>query len=130
MNTIQNILHIDDKELIEGILSTTESANERLFFETLRFRQENVFTAANDLLLSERDNEDQIYLVRIYFDEYEIGHCSQEGYDAEYHAMNLSEAMAVNLSHLGYIDRDMTLLDWLRARDYKGIRYDRNFDEI
>ena len=41
--------------------------------------------------------------------------------------MKLSEALNANLKQLGYLDRDITLLDWLRERDYKGIRYNHNY---
>ena len=46
------------------------------------------------------------------------------------YAMDLEEAMAINLKDAGLLDNDVTLLEWLRARDYKGIKYDGNFDEL
>lgn len=48
----------------------------------------------------------------------------------EEHVMNLSEALALNLKQLGYIDRDLTLLEWLRECDYSVVNYERNYDII
>ena len=104
-----------------------KSENERVFFEVMKERQQYVFTFANDLLLSEYDNEDGLYIVRHYFNEFEIGKASLK---EEAYAMDLEEAMAVNLKDSGILTNDVTLLGWLRARDYKGIRYNGNFDEL
>lgn len=42
------------------------------------------------------------------------------------HVMSLTEALSINLKTVEFIDRDETLLDWLRARDYKGATFDHN----
>ena len=42
--------------------------------------------------------------------------------------MTLSEALAINLKEIGFIDRDITLLEWLRESDYKYVNYNRNHD--
>ena len=42
--------------------------------------------------------------------------------------MCLSDALSLNLKDLGFIDRDLTLYQWLRERDYDVVNYERNFD--
>lgn len=85
-------------------------------------------TISNDLLLHEDNNEDRIYIVRCWFDEYVIGGESYK--HGEEHYMNLSEALNANLKEIGVLDRDITLFQWLRERDYEGVEYDHNFDDL
>lgn len=127
MNTIFKPLCPAHKEYYEKMAKEYLSENERVFFETMKERQQHAFTYANDLLLSEYDNEDGLYIVRHYYDEFEIG---KVGLLEDVYAMDLEDAMAINLKDAGLLDDDVTLLEWLRARDYKGIRYDGNFDEL
>ena len=127
MNTKYQPLFPVYKEYYEKMAKVYCSENERVFFETMKERQQHVFTYANDLLLSEYDNEDSIYIVRHYYNEFEIG---RAGLMEDVYAMDLEEAMAINLKDAGLLDNDVTLLEWLRARDYKGIKYDGNFDEL
>lgn len=128
MNTIKNELWPEDKTLFESMKGHYQSDNEREFFEKQRYKQENVITISNDLLLHEDNNEDKIYIVRCWFDEYVIG---GEGYKrGEEHYMNLSEALNANLKEIGVLDRDITLFQWLRERDYKGVEYNHNFDDL
>lgn len=42
--------------------------------------------------------------------------------------MSLSEALSLNLKDLGFLDRNVTLLEWLREYDYNCVNYSRNFD--
>lgn len=44
--------------------------------------------------------------------------------------MTLKETLDANLKEIGVLDRDITLLQWLRERDYKGVEYDHNFDDL
>ena len=128
MNTIKNELWPEDKALFDSMIGHYQSDNEREFFEKQRYKQENVITISNDLLLHEDNNEDKIYIVRCWFDEYVIG---GEGYKhGEEHYMNLSEALNANLKEIGVLNRDITLFQWLRERDYKGVEYNHNFDDL
>lgn len=128
MNTLKNDLWPEDKALFDSMIGHYQSANEREFFEKQRYKQENVITISNDLLLHEDNNEDRIYIVRCWFDEYVIGGESYK--HGEEHYMNLSEALNANLKEIGVLDRDITLFQWLRERDYKGVEYDHNFDDL
>lgn len=47
-----------------------------------------------------------------------------------YYVQCLADALNANLKQLGYIDRDVTFLQWLRGRDYDCVRYDRNYDDL
>ena len=62
-----NKLVKEDAELFEFMKSHYQSENEKEFFEKLRYKQENVLTVANDLILSERNNDDGLYIVRCIF---------------------------------------------------------------
>ena len=117
MNTKYQPLFPVYKEYYEKIAKEYCSENERVFFETMKERQQHVFTYANDLLLSEYDNEDSIYIVRHYYNEFEIG---RAGLMEDVYAMDFEEAMPLNLKDAGLLDTDVTLLEWLRAREYKG----------
>lgn len=122
-----NELFKEDKALFEYMETHYQSANEREFFEILRYKEENVLTVANDLILSEKNNEDGLYIVRCIFEEYIVG---KEGNIEELHVMCLSEALEINLKDTGLLNRDINLFQWLRERDYAGVEYDHNYDDI
>ena len=92
----------------------------------MQYKEEYQATALNDLLVSEYENPDEIYIVRMYNEEYIVG--QGVGIDGanEVHVMCLSQAL--NLKELGFLDRDLTLLDWLRECDYSVVNYERNYD--
>ena len=122
-----NKLVKEDAELFEFMKSHYQSENEKEFFEKLRYKQENVLTVSNDLILSERNNDDGLYIVRCIFEEYIVG---QEDVTEEQHVMCLYDALNLNLKATGLLEKDMTLFQWLRERDYAGIEYDHNYDDI
>ncbi len=117
-----------DKELFENMAGKYVSQNEANFFKNIQYKEEYELTGLNDLLVSEYDNPDEIYLVRMYYEEYLVGY--KIGCDGKFeeHVMNLSEALALNLKELGFMDRNLSLLEWLRETDYVYVDYNRNFD--
>ncbi len=115
-----------DNELFARMKDNYQSDNEREFFEKLLYKQQWEDSLSNDLLLSENDNDDEIYIVREYCSEYVVGRFGK-GYGEE-HVMNLSEALNLNLKEIGALDEDITLFEWLRRRDYAGIDYNNDFD--
>lgn len=117
-----------DEELFESLKGKYASKNEETFFQKMQYKQEYECSALNDLLVSEYENADEIYVVRMYNEEYVVGHGVDSNGANEEHVMNLSEALALNLKELGYIDRDLTLWDWLRECDYSVVNYERNYD--
>lgn len=117
-----------DEELFDSMKGKYASKNEETFFQKMQYKEEYERSALNDLLVSEYENTDEIYVVRMYNEEYIVGHGVGSNGANEEHVMNLSEALALNLKELGYIERDLTLWDWLRECDYSVVKYDRNYD--
>ena len=130
MSTNKHKLWDVDEKLFTSMEGKYMSNNEENFFKNMRFKQEYECTSLNDLIVSEYENDDEIYVVREYNEEYVVGHGI--GTDGEYeeHVMNLSEALALNLKELGFIDRNLTLWEWLRECDYSVVNYERNYDII
>ncbi len=128
MDTKKHIIPQEDIDLFEGMAGKYISANEENFFKNMQFKEEYEITGLNDLLVSEYDNDDEIYIVREYYEEYLVGKGIDSDGAAEEHVMTLSEALSLNLKTLGYLDRDISLLDWLRESDYRYVKYNRNHD--
>lgn len=128
MNNRINTLWNEDNALFKSMEEHCQSDNERKFFEILRYKQENVISISYDLILHEDNNEDGIYIVRCWYDEYIVGGVGYK--HGEEHYMNLSEALNANLKETGVLDRDVSLFQWLRERDYKGVEYNHNFDDL
>lgn len=130
MKTKENRLLQKDEELFSTMEKQYVSENEKEFFEKMRNKMERELAPSNDLIMFEEDNEDHIYIVRCVYEEIIIGHGFKGVYDDELHVMTLSEALHTNLKQVGFIDRNITLLEWLRDRNYKGIRYDHNYANL
>lgn len=126
MGEPDNELWDEDRELFERIKGEYQSPEERNFFSNIKYKQEYELTCCNDLLLWGHENRDGLYLVRLIYDEYILGVKGKAS--LEQHVMNLSEVLAINLKEAGFSDKDMTFFEWLRENNYRGIRYDRNFD--
>lgn len=122
-----NKLVKEDSELFKYMETHYQSENEREFFEKLRYKQENVLTVSNELILSERSNNDGLHIVRCMFEEYIVG---QKHVLEEQHVMCLFDALNLNLKEVGLLNRGVTLFQWLRERDYTGVEYNHNYDDI
>lgn len=128
MEKSKNKLWDADYELFASMRNDSLTPNEANFFKNMQFKEEYEQTVLNDLLISEYENSDEIYLVRVEYDEYLVGHgIGTEGTE-EVHVMNLADALAVNFKTEGFLDRDITLWQWLREKDYKVVNYGRNHD--
>lgn len=129
----------EDIELFEKIKGQCISEEERLFFEKMRLKMLYECAPCGDDIMIGRDNKDELYISRHDPDEFVIGrytgeveHIPAHGnwleHDfhryVEYHAKNLSDALSHNLNDI--IKRDITLLEWLRERNYQGINYNGN----
>lgn len=126
MGNKKNRLWDVDIQMFNAMEGNYISVEEENFFRNLRFKQESEITLANDLLLSEYDNPEKIYIVREIYDEYVVGVEGLE--ELEIHVMNLHEALAIKLEDIGIIGTSLTLFEWLRRRNYHGIKYNRNYD--
>ena len=126
MENKKNDLWDEDKLLFSSMRGKYNSPEEANFFKTMQFKEEYEPALANDVIMSEHSNSDNIYLVRELYDEYLIGVGGDE--TKEIHTMNLSEALNLNLKEADLLNKDLTLFAWLRERNYQGITYDHNFD--
>lgn len=118
-----NQLSQEDILLFRTMAEHYQSENERIFFETMKYKEEYELAFMNDLLLTEDDNEDKLFFIRIYADEYEVGLGS-----AKKHFQSLADALNMSLSEIGFSTNCENFGEWLRKRDYNGINYDRNID--
>ena len=128
MNNKKNPLWDADDKLFASMKTKSLTPNEANFFSNMQYKEEFEVSALNDLLVSEYDNDDEIYLVRMNYDEYVVGHGIGTDGAEEVHVMNLSEALAVNLKAEGFLNRDITLWQWLREKDYEIVNFGRNYD--
>lgn len=118
----------DTPDEFDAAIKNAVSDKEREFFEKLRYKVLHETAFSNDILMYDSDNEDGLYLYRVGTDDFMIGKwLSQPQKSVGGHEFaGLFEALAENL--YPWLGRDITLLQWLRERDYKGIRYDANND--
>lgn len=116
-----------DKAVIDECLASPSSAEEKEFFEKIAHKILYEEAYSNDLLLSEHDNEDGIYIVRCYDYEFIIGRHVGEKFYEEVSTMNFADCLNTNLKEAELLDEDITLLEWLRKRNYSGIMYNHNF---
>lgn len=130
MNTEKNKLWDADEKLFASMKGNYRSVNEENFFKNIQYKQEYECTALNDLLVSEYENKDENYVVREVYEEYVVGQGIGTNGLQEVHTMCLYEALSLNLMELGYIDRDLTLWDWLKECDYAVVNYERNYDIV
>lgn len=118
----------EDERYIEEMKNHYASKEEEMFFEVMNYKIHHEPAWSNDLLLSHDDNEDNLYIVRLYDSEFILGQLRDGNFSKEIHTMTFSELMHANLKENGFLDYDITLTDWLRKRNYAGIKYDHNFD--
>ena len=55
-----NLLSQEDILLFRTMAEHYQSENERIFFETMKYKEEHELAFMNDLLLTEDDNEDKL----------------------------------------------------------------------
>lgn len=115
----------DDARLFEQMKGQYQSDEERIFFETLRYKEQEEPAYSNEDLLLEEENEDFVYIYRCSEHEYEFG-CGEPEHQTRFYVDTLYDMLNTSLADIGVTSMQGTLLDWLRARNYKGIRYDRN----
>jgi hypothetical protein len=118
----------DTTEEFDAAINNAVSENEKGFFEKLRYKVLHETAFSNDVLMKDDENDDAIYIMRVGTDDIMVGHnLTVKG--KEHECMELAGvcfAMSYDLyDFLGY---HITLQEWLRKRDYQGIRYDRNND--
>lgn len=126
MESVENDLWPQDKETLDKLISNPVSENERNFFIRLREKMQNELAPCKEVHFSEKDNADGIFLLRDGYDEFIVGTEKDDVPNDYIHVMCLSDALLINLKSAGFVDRNITVLDWLRERDYKGAMFDHN----
>lgn len=100
------------------------SEEERYFFEKMHWKLFEDFAPCSDVLIDESQNDEELYFVRYYTSEFEVGTGFKGNRKLGGYFICLSDALELNLSEL--LGRDITMLGWLRERNYQGIKYDNN----
>lgn len=114
----ENKLWPKDEQLLTELINHPTSANEKAFFSKLKQKMESELAPCQEVLFSMQDNPDQLYVLRDGYDEFIIGSGKEDLKWDVVHTMSLSDALQTNLKESGLINQDMTLLEWLRQRDY------------
>ncbi len=117
-----------DKELFDSMSGNYQSEKEQWFFDNIKDLEQWDCSLSHDFLLTEADNNDNIFIVRINCNEYLFGCDDLKEHRIYEHVMSLSEALNTNLKTLGVLESNITLFEWLRARDYRGISFNHNLD--
>lgn len=118
----------DTPEEFDTAIKNALSDKEREFFEKLRYKILHETAFSNDVLMHEKDNEDGLYILRVGTDDIMIG-CNLEKSGKKSSPVEISglfDALEEDIND--YVGHHITLIDWLRKRDYRGIRYDANND--
>lgn len=129
MNKITEWEYLSDSpdEFKEALKNAT-SDKEREFFKNIRFKILHETAFSNDVLMSDLDNNDGLFIIRSGIDDILIGvnsyDASGKSVPCEYEG--IFHALEQDLHR--YIGRHISLLEWLRERDFRGIRYDANND--
>ncbi len=115
----------EDAKLFSQMEEHYQSSQEQVFFETMRYKEMYEPAYSNELLILEEENDDLVYIIRCSEHEYEFG-SGEYGKQNRMYVDTLYDMLHTSLAEVGVTSMQGTMLDWLRARDYKGIRYDRN----
>ena len=118
-----------DRELFIKMKTDSITKNERIFFEKMEYKELYEYPISLfDVILSENDNEQGLYFVKCYCCEYLIGiNNSTVMFELSCIPDSLSEALDTDLFPL--LNKHITLLEWFRQRDYKGLNYNYEWEE-
>lgn len=124
MRQVENELGEIDAKLFAQMEGHYQSENERVFFETMKYKEESELPDGWDVLLSDKDNEEKIFFYRDSYDWYMVERRDpQYRYIEEFWSLANTLAAPASKWHLG----EGTFGDWLRRMDYVGLKYD-NYD--
>lgn len=126
----ENELWPQDEALFSKVEKENMPASEKHFFKEMHKKMLDENAPWPETLVWEHDNPDSLYFLRQGYDEFMLGKGSthEEWRENEIHTMNLSEALAINLKEVDLLDRDITLLQWLREQDFRCVRYNHEND--
>lgn len=118
----------EDKELFAKMRLSYASEAEKTFFSTLEYKEQYESAYANECLVFEKENEDNLYLLRRFYDTYLVGYCYAEGQARKYECETLADALLMRLDECVGFPQKITLGEWLRKCDYSLVNYNRNHD--
>lgn len=123
MQTKGTELYEKDRIFFAQMEGHYQSENERIFFETMKYKEEYENADGWDVLMNECDNEENVFFYRESYEWYMLERIDDtHNYAEEFCGLvNVLSAPASKWD-LG----EGTILDWLRRRDYQGIRYDNH----
>lgn len=124
-----NELDPDDIRLFDEMSRNYTSENERIFFERMKEKELYSQATSNDVLLTEKDNDDYVFIVRNNFDSYIVGSRRPGRETCAFGTETLSFILTFDMTMDDVLDRHITFGEWLRERDYVGINYDYNCDD-
>lgn len=128
--THENDLWPQDVALFSNVEKENLPVSEKHFFQKMRKKMLDENAPWPETLVWEHDNPDHLYLLRQGYDEFMLGKGTsrKEWQDNEIHTMTLSEILSINLKESKLLDRDITLIQWLREHDFACVRYDHKND--
>ena len=110
-----------DRIFFEQMEGHYQSENERIFFENMKYKEEYVNADEWDILLNECDNEENVFFYRESYEWYMLERVDDNhNYVEEFCGLADVLSAPASIWDLG----EGTILDWLRRRDYAGIKYD------
>lgn len=118
----------DTPEEFDAAIKNALTPNEKEFFEKLRFKELNETAASNDVLMNEADNTEGLYILRVGSDGILIGRNISDPKEATTPEEYAGIFLALQQDISQFVGRHVTLLEWLRQRDFKGIKYNQNND--
>lgn len=116
----------EDTEFFNKKLNEPLTDVARNFFEQMRKKEEGEFAGAADLILSEFDNPDEIYIVRYYYTEYRIGRGKVGNRRTKAIYVDLF-VDAYNSDLFELLDYHISLGEWLEKNDYQGLNFNGNY---
>lgn len=115
----------DDKRLLANLDTCCVSEKEREFIGQMLDIEQHWITEVGASIILEDENEDGIYIMHYDATIYEIGNNDQSGI---YQAFSLSELLNLYLDEHDILNKHITVLEWLRQRNYDNVTYDRTRD--
>lgn len=114
-------LPVEDMQLFAQHKNRHVSNEERVFFETMEYKERHEPTYMYEMLILEEENDDQLFFIRMNEAEYKVGIKKMEHFDS------LKDALGFDLFNIGH-EKHIRLLDWLSQNNYSNVHYDRNND--
>ncbi len=114
----------EDKELYNIMRDQFVSEEEKIFFEQMLAKEIYDFPVSTfDVIMHEGDNEDGIYIEKHYHSEYKVAQV-KDGKTKQISLYPESLSGLLKLDMFELLGEHITVLEWLRKRNYLNVRYD------